>query len=431
MSDNIELRINFKRIIRYIMLFLLFTICMFDFGPNKYQADNNILLHVYVFSYFIALYCGFKMFSKKRIFNKKEIEIIYNKNTLKIEKILKKGVYINFILMIIFCFVSTGSTSIGSFFSKILGGINDPAATYYDKVFNSEMQQGANILNVIFMFIYPYILSILVLSIYNFKKLNSTRKIICALTIILEISRWVAMGTNKGVFDILILFISLYLLKTCYNENNKKKNKIKLKYKILIIIGGISAFFMFTYFISSRMYVKNDNLSTGEKIYYGIEKMTNYIVQGYKGMDYALNLEWQPTFGVGNSMFLTSQVDHILGTNLSERTYAKRAEVYGWSSTVNWHTAYTWFANDIHFIGIIPLMFFIGAFLAILIKEIILYNNYFSAVLYYMIIIGIFYLSANNQVLAFSNMCIAFITLFILRQLKVRRDRKYKWRTTS
>lgn len=427
MEKNARYVIDYKKIIKYIMFYFILTIMLFDFGPHEYKIENGTMLHFYILSYFFAFYLGYKVFSKRSVYEGSQVEGIREKNTKRIEKILKKGIYINLILVIIFCLVSTNSSTILVFFNKIMNGIKDPATSYYDKVYNSTLEQGANLLRILFMFIYPYMLSILVLAVYNLKRLNLLQKIVTGITIILEMSRWIAVGTNKGVFDILILFISFYLISLClqkFKDGKKIKNKVKLKYKLLIILLGITIFSMFTYFISSRMYVDNEGISIVERAYYGIEKITNYLVQGYKGMDYALNLEWKPTFGVGNSVFLTAQVDKMLGTNFSEMTYAKRAEIYGWSSTVNWHTAYTWFANDIHFLGIIVLMFFIGAFLACLIKEIVIYNNYYSTVLFYMIIVGIFYSSANNQVLAFSDMFIAFWVLFILRYLKVRKDKQ-------
>lgn len=419
MNKKVEDIINYRKIIKYIMCYFIFTILLFDFGPLQYKTENNILLHFYVLTYFLSFYMGYKFYSKKITYNEDKASQIKKDNSKKIEKILKKGIYINLILIIIFCLITTDTRSIQELFTKLVSALKNPAISYYDKVNNVNIENSISILKVAFMFGYPYILLILVLSVYNFNKLDMPRKIITILTIILEISRWIAMGTNKGVFDILILFISLYLINLCYKHNKK----IKKKYKILIVISGILIFFMFTYFISSRMYENNNSMTLSGKIYYGVEKFSNYLVQGYQGMNYALNLEWKPMFGIGNSGFLTSMVSRILNTDLSQLTYAKRAEIYGWSATVNWHTAYTWFANDIHFTGIIVLMFAAGAFLACLIKDIVIYNNYYSMVLFYMMMIGIFYLSANNQVLAFYNMFIAFYMFLFLRWRKKRGEK--------
>lgn len=428
-NETVNYIVNYKKIIVYVMCYFMFTILLLDFGPINYNLENGVVLHIYIFSYFLSFYFGYKLFSKKNKFSGLEIKEIREFNLQKIKKILKIGIYINFILISIFCLISTDSSSVMGFLNKFLSGITDPASSYYDKVYASSIREGSSILNVIFMFLYPYMLLLLVLSVYDFKNETKLQKAITIITIILEVARWIAIGTNKGVFDILILFITIYLMKSIEEKEIERqkiiKNKMKFKYKLLITVAGIIIFSMFTYFISSRMYIDNSNRSVKERIYYGMEKITNYLVQGYKGMDYALNLEWKPTFGVGNSIFLTSQVDKALNTKLSELTYAKRAEIYGWSSTVNWHTAYTWFANDMHFLGVIVLMFFCGAFLAMLIKETIIYRNYYSMVLLYMIMIGIFYSSANNQVLAFSNMCIAFYVFFILRWIKVRKEKKY------
>lgn len=426
----IKNKIDFNYFLKIYIIFTLFTLLLLDFGPVSYPLISSIKLHIYMILYILSFSLGY-LFYKNKIISNKTIDsnranniISFNDN--KINKLLRFGIYFNFLLFLIMTMNTTNSSSISTLISKTVAGLTNPANSYYEKVANG--QSISNYLSLLFIFIYPYMLLILTLSIYRYKSMKLHLKIITILTTIIELSKWISLGTNKGIFDILILIISVLIIKKMENTYDEKKNKIRrtkmsLKTKIMIIVLGLCSFLVFNHFISNRMY-DTSNTSV-ESIINGYKYFSNYLCNGYKGLDYSLSLNWEPTYGVGHSMFLVNQLDKHMGTNLNSLTYQKRAETYGWSSTIKWHTAYSWFANDISFVGVILLMFLFGAFCANLIYSIIIFHDYYSMVLFYLMMMFIFYASANNQVFSFVNTMVSF-WFFLL--LKMIRSGGKKWR---
>ena len=407
-------------IIKYCLYYMIFTILLFDISiVTSNSLQNPFALHFYLILYFLMFYLGYIFFYKVHKKNKYDVEKIKELNEQKIKKILSVGVYLYPFLSFVSALNFTNSSSLSIFINKVINGLLNPAGTYYAKVSNQLFLNSY--LNSLLVVLSPYMMMILVLGLFYFKKMKFRQKMFFAVGIFFEIARWLALGTNKGIFDFLILIICAYLFDRLINNKQKTSflKKIGKRTKILTVL--VIAFSIFTYFISSRMYYStNDNNSF---IKYGIDKISNYIAQGYKGMDYSLSLSWKPTYGVGNSIFLTKQVEEIFHTDIESRTYQKRAEVYGWSSTVNWHTLYSWFANDFSFFGVVFLMFLIGIYFASVIKSIAEFHDYYSMVLFYLIMIGVFYSSANNQVLSFANTFISFWFFFVMR---IVRRKKYK-----
>lgn len=406
---------NIRILIIFYISFSLFTLFLFDFGPTKYEVNNSFQLHVLIYSYIFSYVLGLASFKGKVQENSNEIQ---RYNDQKMLKRLNKGIYINLILYVIFAINSNGCRTISAFLFRIVNGIKNPSLLYYDKILdNLSSNQFISLLSYL---LYPYMLYILLGSIYNFKKIKLTSKFIVVFTVIIELLKWFGVGTNKGIFDILILAISLFLIYRIKSDSySEEKTRIKLKYKLIIIIGFMLCFGLFNYFISSRL--NETNLSFNSSMYNGYKHFSGYLTNGYKGMDYTLSLNWEPTFGFGSSMFLSTQMDKYIKTNIFEHTYQKRAEIFGWSATVKWHTMYSWFANDFSYIGVILVMFLLGRLTSRNINDFIFNHDYRSLVLFYLMIMMIFYSSANNQVFSVVTSLIAFWFFFLSKIIFRRR----------
>ena len=107
--------------------------------------------------------------------------------------------------------------------------------------------------------------------------------------------------------------------------------------------------------------------------------VTNYLTQGYYGMSLCLREEWLPTLGVGNSKGLMDLVEAFKDTY--KRTFQWRITKYGWDDNVQWHSMYSWFANDLGFWGTISVMFILGILLSTLYKDYLEANNPYAMVL--------------------------------------------------
>jgi hypothetical protein len=137
------------------------------------------------------------------------------------------------------------------------------------------------------------------------------------------------------------------------------------------------------------------------------------LVQGYYGFSLALDQNFTTTFGFGNSPFLSRQFEWITGISLKNRTYQYKIDNL-WSESVQWHTFYSQFANDFHFLGVSVLLFFIGFFMAITWKSIFLFSNYFALLLMPLYFEMFIFIPANNQIFGYIE---TLSTFFILNYL--------------
>jgi hypothetical protein len=127
-----------------------------------------------------------------------------------------------------------------------------------------------------------------------------------------------------------------------------------------------------------------------------------YLGVGYKGLSMCLDEPWVPTYGIGNSFFLTRQGERIVGDDdLWKRTYPARVEYRGWDSVGLWSSVYPWFASDLSFPGALVAVFFVGWIFARTWRDVIVGENPFAVIMFAQVVLMLFYFPANNQVLQF------------------------------
>lgn len=138
-----------------------------------------------------------------------------------------------------------------------------------------------------------------------------------------------------------------------------------------------------------------------------------YFTQGYYGMSQAMTVSWTPMFGVGNSMFLVDFLsEHVY--DIDQFTYQmKIEEAYGWGSDVQWHSMYTWLANDVSFLGVIFVMFFIGMLFAMMFKDAVKNQNIFAQLSVFYFILMMVFIPCNNQIAQRPDTLFSFILIVI------------------
>jgi hypothetical protein len=270
------------------------------------------------------------------------------------------------------------------------------AIGYFDKMQAVDNFQGNKIMNIFYFFIaWPKVIYISYI-VYKWEQLTTLKKIFSSIIILIPVLSGISAGTNKPVFDFVLIFVSSLLL---YFISNKiiYNNYYFLRRKLFLVILFLCSFFAL-YFFSLTMQSRNvDNtyveststlgdikvknqLSTEDQSNAGIVWLTNYLVQGYYGFSLGLNQDFTSTFGFGNSPFLSRQFEWITGINLRERTFQFKID-NNWGETAQWHSFYSQFANDFHFIGVGLVVFLICFFMAITWKSIILFNSFYGKLL--------------------------------------------------
>lgn len=138
---------------------------------------------------------------------------------------------------------------------------------------------------------------------------------------------------------------------------------------------------------------------------------TLYLTQGYYGLSLTFDEPYIPMFGIGNSYFLLVNAEQLLDMDFWKYTYQSRVEYKGWKPLLNWHSIYSWLANDFTYLGVLVLMYFIGKYFAIVYYKSLVYKDPITSVLFCLLVISFFYFPANNQIMSTPAMFMAFLGL--------------------
>jgi hypothetical protein len=149
--------------------------------------------------------------------------------------------------------------------------------------------------------------------------------------------------------------------------------------------------------------------------------VVSYVSQGYYHTCLAFDLDYQSTYFLGNNPSLIDFAKFV-GVDVWKDTYMYRLRVKGVDPLVNWHSAYTWWANDFTFVGVPFVLFAIGYFFGLSWALSLNKNDFLSKLVF--IILGnmLLYLFANNTYL--SSVFYSFI--FILPVWYFSRIKRFK-----
>ncbi len=421
--------------VRFAVLYMVGTLFVYLLGPIDYHKgwDWYEFLGVGLVSlYILALYCGFR----QGVFHRKEIDresaaAIQKHNVDGMLKVIGVFMIVDFLVTMLNALLYVGVGSLSELLSAVLKGLSDPAGSYYGK---DSSSRAGNILVYITILLQPILFVSRVYSLLLWKKIKPLLRVLCVCTILVEACRWLAIGTNKGLFDIVMLIVSIFLIKSLngkYNGTYKKMNK-----KVLLAIAVLVVLFLwfFSYAISSRIggaynhdaFAQFPYNLIPESMRVLVEKVDSYLTQGYFNMIACIEkCEWKPTFFIGNSRFLMDMLNRFTGIDITGNTYPYQLEEFGVNALASWHTAYAWWASDFSFIGVVAVMYFIGQFWGAISYESIVELNPVSCTLFYMVFLGVVFASCNNCVLAYSSMWFGCVGLIVFRFFRRRTALKH------
>ncbi len=282
--------------------------------------------------------------------------------------------------------------------------------------------------------------STLLFGVLLFKKLKAHFKVVAAATVLLEVVAYLSRGTNIGVFRVILIFLVFYYIKHVKTSTAiiavHKRRKTKLIFlavaaaviviglfdKIMKSRGGISYWQMGFYNIGGIHINPNSVffkiLPSG--FHQLLVSLSGYLSQGYYGMSLSMRVPFKPMWGIGYSMAIQNVLKQFLPT-IANASYQVRIEQFGWDSYTQWHTMYSWFANDVTYYGVIAVMLLFGFIFHKAYNDSLKLNNPFAkAMLYYFFLMAIF-LPCNNQIGQTTYMLFSFFYVFIKWQLSKRK----------
>lgn len=404
----------------FLLFYLILTELSFAFGPINYNLKYPIEFWSLLLAYKLCFFLGYTLILRTR-------KIIYLNKKIEAENSIIKKLPLFIALSIIASILSFKND--GSFLDKLnpifwftaaLKGILIPGEVYTNKMVKVLSGENPNkLLNILLFLIAFSKILIAPFLIFYWRKINVRKKVFGILAILLPLLASMSFGTNKGVFDFVILICASLLLYFAHNKIHKgsygfSEKKILLTTSLILVIG---AFYFFGNAMSERggslQYIETQDpqgrISVSQKAiqksqnniyYYTYAWLSSYIVQGYYGFSLILEQPFQSTFGFGNSVFIRRNIESITGINLRKRTYQYRIDKY-WGESSQWHSFYSYLANDFHFIGLGLVLILIGGHLAYIWIDFIQTGNPYTVVLLCLYVILIIFIPANNQIFGF------------------------------
>lgn len=268
--------------------------------------------------------------------------------------------------------------------------------------------------------------------VFYWPRLPKSVRLVGALAVSSTVALFLAMGTNKGVFDAILIAAVFLFASACSGILVVGRWK-RMAIVILIILSAVG----FLGFFSGVSLRAGSGISYGigpagihadmtkpllskmpETLRTAVLGLTSYASQGYYGLGLGLALQepFVPMYGAGSSIFLTRQVERLVGDPSFElRSYPVRVmNEDGWDAYVSWSTMYPWIASDVGFPGVLLVMVVVGwllgrAWLGVLYK-----HDVFSVCLLSQMVIMLVYASANNQSVQAGEGWFAFVSTVFL-----------------
>jgi hypothetical protein len=415
--------------IAFFLAYLMITVFLFAFGPWPWPVVDGTKLYAFLALAHIALllgYLGAAFRAPRDYYGRWEI---------------KRFIQLCLIANLLFL-IPTALSRVGSAVPNIAAGLTNPGAAY--GMSRAMRTEKTAIIEYLRIAAGPLLFSLLPLTVYYWRRLNRTTRILSSFCILGNVAIYISMGTNKAIADLVLLAPWLVLA-----AHLSGISRLRLGHRVAIAGGGVIASFLFLwfftagqitrtgsaavsgYFPSTQTFADPDNflirdLPPGARE--GALSLTNYLTQGYYALYLSLDKPFVPMFGIGNSMFLHRNIARLTGRrSVEEMSYPARIEKEdGWDAYGNWSSIYPWIASDASFPGTIIIVFLIGRLFAMSWLDSLKGNNPFAVAAFAEFIIMLFYFPANNQVMQGGEELTGFCVILLL-WLFTRR--KYALRT--
>ncbi|MBS4200591.1 hypothetical protein KHA93_13210 [Bacillus sp. FJAT-49732] len=415
-----------------LMSYLFLTILLYHTWVIKWFIPNPVQMTTYVIFNFIILWFGYYVYARE---HKHNLPQSFFDGDLQFTRKKNAIIIISAIYNILSVFVYSNYFMGGISLSNILS----PGSSYlYRQI---EFSGERNI--IVQLFTYSWVLSYFYypMGIIYWKKLNIYMRLLFVISLVMTIIYWLNMGTMKGLGDLVIVFIPIFLLKRYVFSISRASNKSVKKTRTLSLVVLFCLFVMAfsvvgegrkeeiglktteVFYVSQAMKpflkeIDSDSIIIkilGLNLSTSLTDLVNYTTQGYTGLAYAFNLPFEWTYGVGHSRTLTEQAEKFTDKSISSKTYLARNEaINSWPNGMFWSSVFPWLASDLSFYGVPFFMFLIGILLAYCWFDFIYKKNILALIALGQLFIFGFFIPANNQLVQSHQSFFGTTALFII-----------------
>ncbi len=402
--------------LRIFLIYIATTFVLFLILPVTYYNINLLLLSFFLCFFLFVFIIGYILGIGKN--DKKDFGLnLYEHFAIKIIKW--------FIVISFFLYLWTFFDRLNYFkINLTLDLLINIGATYRNAInavsYTSLSMQVLTLLS-------PITTSSLILGMYYYNKLPIKYRFLWLATLIIYLLSIVLfLGTQKYFVDILIYAFSIILIK---DIKLRKKMILKILFISTIVLVPLFVYVQYSRLLAYGVYGVNIALTSLMRIDYGswwfnlfgndigiaLLLLMLYPSMGYYGLSLSLQMPFKWTYGIGNSLALMSyvsqyfKIDNILGN-----TYPLRTELAtGWPALTYWQTIFPWLASDFTFFGSVIFMGIIAYIYAKAWRELLIYDNPLSVLVFSSITILLLYVPANNQLMQTRDSMISWVFFLI------------------
>ncbi|EGR2415810.1 putative oligosaccharide repeat unit polymerase [Vibrio cholerae] len=405
-----------------VNIFLIYTIFVYAalfFGPIKYVEMDYLAVILFCSVFAIMMLLGF-------------IKGVSGSFHVEPEPLGKKSEkLINFIIIlsVIIAFKLWGQFILSGR-SLSLASMGDNYVSSYDGYTRGQASIGFSYIFAIFEQTLTTICLLVTFS--HFGTLKKNIKIM-ALFVVLTylLVNVIGSGKQKYLGDVLIFLSYSYLIKMSIFRRKIGINKF-IGYTALISVFIC----LFSFILNSRysaIGINSGNISDslhplivwdsgsilfdvfGEELAFPIGMFLGYFSNGLYGLSLSLHMDFEWTYLVGNSYSLSRIIEVVISSPglILANSYPFRAEELGWGLD-KWHSAFSWFASDVSFPGVIVLGAFFGFFYGRIWKGAQSNRNAFSKPIFIYLSLGAVFIYSNNQMFHSLSGVFTFVILISL-----------------
>jgi hypothetical protein len=408
--------------------YLLSTLAVFCFGPVSYKVHNPGLFVMlmalchgfFAFGYFLAWKVKGKRVpsGREEVFSDRSFWLLFFFGII--------GIWASYKNLMLFDGIIPRH-----FFTDLARGFREPGLVYVERGLMAEdgVAGGSRVFNVVSLFFAFAKLLFVFYFIFFWDSLNWIKKAVAASYSFLFLAPGISSGVNSVIF-IFFLFSAISLVCVMYVRRNPKFKLVVGCMALLFLVpvawfgtlmtergGGfenLAGSPLGDISVVAPTWSDPDSSIFGF-FYYSFVWLSYYVCQGYYGLSLALGLDWQWTYGFGNSAFLQRQLAILTGVDVSAMTFQARVD-HLWDETAQWHSFYAQVANDVGIPGLPILLFLIGFFFARVWRSVLVGGSFFGLALMPIFIIMFVFFPANNQVFGYIDTLSysVFVTLFWL-----------------
>lgn len=404
---------------KYI-LFIVASIYFHIFGPWVYIGENVWILMAFMLIFILVITYGYRLGLKK--------EVTISPHHSIANQTLFRLFSLSLLLAILIkglVFAANATSPGGSPFSSSAFSVG---RIYAEAISRARGMVGTSLIVQIETLCGFFSQMAIIGGFYYYARLKTLlRAIFIALLIIIFTNALLFRGTQIAFGSILIYAFSVMTIISMRKDRTIVDKKI--------ILMGAAALLLFAWFQASRLDaygVSFENFPLnplikinkehwifaifGTSFGFVLAIMAQYFCMGYFGLSQCLQLDFVWTYGLGNSMAISSYANQYFGVaEQLQNSYPLRLEaINGWPALMYWQTIFPWLAGDFTWAGTLLIFGGLAYIYAISIKEAIYHDNFLSMMVVTNLNVMWLFVPANNQLMQTRESAITVLILMFL-----------------